>query len=110
MVAASLGEFQGASLWVSRAKSGQALAKLAKTREAHSALKMLAERVVTIPESASCGRVGKVWLQTTQETVATLDRRADEMVWNEAFLTRLGTSASAAQQAAAEIRRERQFL
>ena len=110
MVAANLANFEGQDLWVSRAKSAQALARLAKTREAHSAIKKLAETTRTILATASCGRAGKVWLQGSQETIATLDRQRGEMVWSEPVLRRLGTTVEKALEACAEVRRERQFL
>ena len=77
---------------------------------AHAAIKALAQASPAVPETGSCGRAGKVWLQTTQGTVASLDRQRDEMVWSDVALRRLGSSAAKAEEACLEVRRARQFL
>ena len=103
-------EFRGSQLWISRAKSGSALAKMAKAKEALAAIQKLAATKPSIGAAACCAGAGRVWLVESQQTVAILDRAVDAVVWNGLALARVGATVSELQEIAAEIRRGRQFL
>ena len=108
--AAEVLQYNGAALWVSRAKSGAALQRMAKTKEAWEILKRVAGECPALGETGCCTRAGKLWQVSSLTTVATLDKNSGAIAWNMEFLTTLGIQPRRMDDLCVEVRRERQFL